>query len=170
MRRYDLAIFDRDGVLIEDGKYLADPRNIVWVSGAIRCISRLKTAGCSVVVATNQSGIARGLLTYRDVDRIHRRMQSDLAACETRIDRFYVCPFHPDARIAKYRHPDHPDRKPNPGLLLLAMRDFGVPPEASFMVGDKSSDIIAANRAGIRGIRYSGGDLGCQLATTGVML
>jgi D-glycero-D-manno-heptose 1,7-bisphosphate phosphatase len=170
MRRYGLAIFDRDGVLIEDGNYLADPQDIVWVPGAIHCISRLKKRGCSVVVATNQSGIARGLLTYGDVDRIHQRMQSDLGSHETQIDRFYVCPFHPDASVAAYRHPNHPDRKPNPGLLQRAMREFGVTPEMTFMVGDKATDVIAADRAGTHSIRYFGGDLSCQLAADGVML
>ena len=73
--------------------------------------------------------------------------------------QFYYCPFHEDAAIDTYRAVDHPDRKPNPGMILRAMREWKTDPARSFLIGDKASDVEAARRAGLRGLRFSGGDL-----------
>jgi D-glycero-D-manno-heptose 1,7-bisphosphate phosphatase len=75
-----------------------------------------------------------------------------------------MCPFHEAASIEAYRHADHPLRKPNPGMLLAAFDDFDIDREVSVMVGDRESDLAAAQAAGVRGLLYDGGDLLALLA------
>jgi D-glycero-D-manno-heptose 1,7-bisphosphate phosphatase len=110
-------------------------------------------------VVTNQSGVARGLFGLDAVERFHEAMTAELAAVGAKVDRYYVCPFHAEAVEARWRHPDHPDRKPNPGMLLRAMAEHPVDPARSVMIGDRPSDLEAARRAGVRGLLYTGGDL-----------
>jgi D-glycero-D-manno-heptose 1,7-bisphosphate phosphatase len=86
-------------------------------------------------------------------------MQDELAESGAHIDAFYHCPFHPDGTVEKYRVADHPDRKPNPGMVLRALSEWPVDRSRSFLVGDKPSDMEAAARAGLPGHRYQGGDL-----------
>jgi D-glycero-D-manno-heptose 1,7-bisphosphate phosphatase len=86
-------------------------------------------------------------------------MADQLAAKGARIDAFYHCPFHAEAVIEAYRHADHPDRKPNPGMLLRAIADLDLAPEASFMIGDNTWDVAAAEAAGVRGYLFDGSDL-----------
>jgi D-glycero-D-manno-heptose 1,7-bisphosphate phosphatase len=157
--RRPAVIFDRDGVLNVDHGYVGQVERFEWVDGARRAVARLNAAGAAVVVATNQSGVARGYFSEGDVDAVHAAMQADLARDGGRIDAFYVCPFHPDAVDASYAHPDHPDRKPNPGMVLRAIADLALDPEATVLVGDKESDLEAARRAGVRGLLFPGGNL-----------
>ncbi|HEV2363155.1 MAG TPA: HAD family hydrolase [Caulobacteraceae bacterium] len=160
------VIFDRDGVLNKDRGFLGRADDLEWIAGAKRAIARLKALGVLVIVATNQSGVGRGLFTLEDVDAVHARMQADLAADGGRIDAFYVCPFHPEAVLACFRHADHPDRKPNPGMVQRALADFGLDPTEAVLVGDQPRDIEAAVRAGVRGVLFEGGDLDAFLEQT----
>lgn len=153
------VIFDRDGVLNVDHGYVGDVERLEWMPGARAAIGRLNRAGVAVIVATNQSGIARGLFDEAAVAAVHAVMQADLANEGAHIDAFYVCPFLPDAKVAAFRHPDHPDRKPNPGMILRALADWSIDPARALVVGDKPSDLEAARRAGVRGVLFSGGDL-----------
>jgi D-glycero-D-manno-heptose 1,7-bisphosphate phosphatase len=91
-------------------------------------------------------------------------MRAELAAAGARIDAFYVCPYLPDAPVAAFAHPDHPDRKPNPGLLLRAIDDWGIDPARALMIGDSPRDLEAARRAGVRGVLFAGGDLDAFVA------
>ena len=75
------------------------------------------------------------------------------------IHAVYACPFHADAQDDRYRHPDHPDRKPNPGMLLRAIADHQIDPARSFMIGDQQTDMAAARAAGVSGFLFEGGDL-----------
>jgi D-glycero-D-manno-heptose 1,7-bisphosphate phosphatase len=86
-------------------------------------------------------------------------MSEGLAEAGARIDAFYFAPQHPEAPSDAYRHPDPPDRKPNPGMILRALSDFPIDRARSVLVGDKASDMEAARRAGVRGLRFKGGDL-----------
>ena len=162
------ALFlDRDGVLNE---YFGHPHRVEdvrWISGAREAVRAANEAGWWVFVVTNQSGVARGLFGLDDVERFHEAMAAQLAGVGARVDRFYVCPFHADAAEVRWRHPDHPDRKPNPGMLLRAMAEHPVDPVRSVLVGDRPSDLEAARRAGVRGVLYSGGDL--QALVTGLL-
>jgi len=153
------VLIDRDGVLNVDHGYVAEPERLEWVPGARRAVAALNRSGVLVIVITNQSGVARGLYDLAAVEALHARMQADLAAEDGRIDAFYLCPFHAEARVDAFRHPDHPDRKPNPGMILRAIADWGIDPGRALMIGDKDSDLEAARRAGVAGVRFDGGDL-----------
>jgi D-glycero-D-manno-heptose 1,7-bisphosphate phosphatase len=162
--RRSLAILDRDGVLNLDPGYVHRPDQLVLIEGAAAAVRRLNEAGWAVAVVTNQSGIARGLYDEAAVGRFHAAMDAALAAEGARVDAWYYCPFHPDAVVPAYRHADHPDRKPNPGMVLRALADFAVPPERAFLIGDQASDMEAARRAGVRGYLFGGGDLDALVA------
>lgn len=153
------ALFDRDGVLNVDRGYTHRPQDLAFIPGAIDAVRRLNAAGRLVLVVTNQAGVARGLYDEAAVEAFHQTMQAALLREGARIDAFYYCPFHPDAVVARYRHPDHPDRKPNPGMILKALADHDVAPDDAFLIGDRASDIEAARRARVRGHLFSGGDL-----------
>jgi D-glycero-D-manno-heptose 1,7-bisphosphate phosphatase len=153
------VIFDRDGVLNEDYGYAYDPGKLVWIEGARAAVARVNAAGGLALVATNQSGIGRGYYSEAQMGAFHDEMRRQLARAGGRIDEIYFCPFHEDAAEDRYRHPDHPDRKPNPGMILRALKDFGIEPSRALMIGDKPSDMAAAKAAGIDGYLFEGGDL-----------
>jgi len=158
-RRPRAALLDRDGVLNIDVGYAHRPDQLAFVGGAPEAVRRLNAAGWRVVVVTNQAGVARGFYDEAAVRSFHETMNAALAEQGARIDAFYYCPFHEDAVIEAYRHDDHPDRKPNPGMLLRGLADFGVAAADAFMIGDRDSDLRAAERAGVRGYLFEGGDL-----------
>ena len=153
------VFFDRDGVLNEDAGYVHRPEDLRWVAGAKAAVRRFNDLGWWVFVATNQSGVARGLFDREAVRRFHDAMADDLAAEGARVDAFYDCPYHAEATVETWRHPDHPDRKPNPGMLLRAMAEHAVDRRSSLLIGDKETDLEAARRAGIAGRLFPGGDL-----------
>ncbi|NBB13871.1 HAD-IIIA family hydrolase [Caulobacter sp. SLTY] len=168
------VIFDRDGVLNEDYGYAFEPEKLVWIPGARAAIKRVNDAGGLVLIATNQSGIGRGYYSEEQMHGFHAEMRRQLAAEGARIDEIYFCPFHEDAAEDRYRQADHPDRKPNPGMVLRALRDFGIDPKNALMIGDKPADVQAANGAGVDGYLFAGGDLDAFLvacaARTGLPL
>ena len=153
------AFLDRDGVLNEDPGYVHRPEDLRWIPGAKAAVRRFNELGWWVFVVTNQSGVARGFFEPEAVERFHAHMAEELAAEGARIDAFYDCPYLPEASVERWRHPDHPDRKPNPGLLLRAMQQHPVAREASLLIGDKERDVEAARRAGVQGWLFPGGDL-----------
>jgi D-glycero-D-manno-heptose 1,7-bisphosphate phosphatase len=153
------AFLDRDGVLIEDSGYPHLDAHLKLIPGAAAAVRRMNQAGYRTVIVTNQSGVARGLF---DEDRMHAfnaLLTARLAQDEARIDAVYACPFHADAVVERYRHPDHPDRKPNPGMILRAAAEHDIDPARSFLIGDQDSDMEAARRAGVEGLLFEGGDL-----------
>lgn len=159
------ALFlDRDGVLNEDRGYVHRWQDFCWIPGAREAVAAFNARDWWVFVVTNQSGVGRGYYPEDDVHALHARMLEELAAAGARIDAFYHCPFHPEALEDRYRHPDPPDRKPNPGMLLRAMADWPVDIARSVMVGDKEIDLEAGRRAGVRSLHFRGGDLAAFLA------
>lgn len=159
------ALFlDRDGVLNEDPGYVYRWEDFHWIEGAREAVAAFNAAGWWVFVVTNQSGVGRGYYTEADVHALHVRMTESLAEVGGHVDAYYYCPHHPDAPDPAYRHPDPPDRKPNPGMLLRAMADWPVDAARSLMVGDKDGDIEAGRRAGVRALKFKGGDLRAFLA------
>jgi D-glycero-D-manno-heptose 1,7-bisphosphate phosphatase len=153
------AFFDRDGVLNRDTGYVWRPAEIEWAPGAMEAVRLANAAGLLVVVVTNQSGVARGYYTEADVEALHAWMGEQMAAAAARIDRFYHCPFFEAGSVEAYRIADHPDRKPNPGMLLRAMADLSIDPRRAFIVGDRASDVTAGERAGVTPYLFDGGDL-----------
>lgn len=153
-----VVFFDRDRTLIEDQHYEFDAKRIRWQPGAFDALRSLVSQGWRSIVVTNQSAVARGFCTEEDVLAFHNAMSHKASSVGAMISAFEFCPFHKDAKVAQYRALDHPDRKPNPGMLL---RNLPSDPNAramSFLVGDKSSDIAAAEAAGIEGYLYRHGD------------
>ena len=153
------AFLDRDGVLIVDCGYPHRPDQLVLIPGAAEAVKRLNDAGFVTVIVTNQSGVARGLFSEDTMHGFNALLVQRLAEDGARIDAVYACPFHAEAVDARYRHPDHPDRKPNPGMLLKAVAEHDLDPARSLMIGDQASDMEAARRAGVAGYRFEGGNL-----------
>ena len=154
------ALFlDRDGVLNEDRGYVSRWEDFRWIAGAKAAVAAFNRAGWLVIVVTNQSGVGRGFYSEADMHALHARMAQDLAEVGGHIDAFYHAPQHPDAPLDAYRHPDPPDRKPNPGMILRALADWPIDKAASVLIGDKPSDLEAALRAGVRSVLFPGGDL-----------
>lgn len=153
------AFLDRDGVLIVDSGYPHRPDQLVLIPGAAEAVKRLNAAGYVTVIVTNQSGVARGMFSEETMQAFNRLLVERLAEGGGRIDAVYACPFHAEAADERYRHPDHPDRKPNPGMLLRAAADHDLDLSRSLMIGDQPSDMEAARRAGVAGYRFAEGDL-----------
>ena len=153
------AFLDRDGVLIVDCGYPHRPDQLVLIPGAAEAVKRLNDAGFVTVIVTNQSGVARGLFSEETMHGFNALLVQRLAEAGAHIDAVYACPFHAEAVDDRYRHPDHPNRKPNPGMLLKAVAEHDLDPARSLMIGDQPSDMEAARRAGVVGYRFEGGNL-----------
>lgn len=152
------VFFDRDGVLNEDTGYLYEQANFKWTAGAREAVKSVNDAGYFAFVVTNQSGVARGLYKEADIGALHIWMSEELAKIGAHIDAFEYCPHHPEASVELYRT-SCTCRKPEPGLITKIMNRFPVDSDQSFLIGDKFTDIEAANGAGIRGYLFGGGDL-----------
>ncbi|MEQ1809227.1 MAG: HAD family hydrolase [Terricaulis sp.] len=151
-----LVLFDRDGTLNVDRGYTHKPEDLIWLAGAREAVRLVNEHGSFAVVVTNQAGIGRGLYDEAAMHRFHQHMQHDLETIGARIDAFYFCPFHADAVIERYRHANHPERKPNPGMVLAALRDFDVDRQHAVLIGDQQADLEAAAAAGIVGVTANG--------------
>jgi D-glycero-D-manno-heptose 1,7-bisphosphate phosphatase len=150
------AVFlDRDGTLIEEVGYAVRPEQIRIQRGVARALARLAEAGYKLVVVTNQSGIARGLLTEEDLNVFHQKLDEQLELLGARVDVYYSCPHLPDpSQCARPELAIECDcRKPKPGLLLQAARDMEIDLRSSWMVGDTWRDIQAGQAAGTRTIK-----------------
>ena len=163
IRRRPAAFLDRDGVLIEDTGYPHDPAAVRWIAGAAEAVARLNREGFFVFVVNNQSGVARGLYPEEQVHALHRWMAARLAeAAGARVDAFEHCPHHPDAPLPAFRR-DCRRRKPAPGMVEDLLRDWPVERAGSFLIGDKPSDLAAAEAAGLPGHLFPGGNLAAFL-------
>jgi D,D-heptose 1,7-bisphosphate phosphatase len=150
------AIFlDRDNTIIEDPGYINSPDQVKLLDGVTEPLSELKAMGYKLVVVSNQSGVARGIVTEEALGQIHKRLEQLLVEKGVSLDRIYYCPYYIDGVIPKYRK-DSDWRKPNPGMLLAASKDMDINLPESWMVGDSPSDIEAGARAGCRTIMLAG--------------
>jgi D-glycero-D-manno-heptose 1,7-bisphosphate phosphatase len=156
--RRPAVFFDRDGVLNHDSGYTFEASKLQWTDGAREAVKAVNDAGYFAFVVTNQSGIARGLYEEHHVLALHRWMADDMAAIGAHVDAFEYCPDHPDGTIERYRRVSD-RRKPAPGMITDLLGRFPVDATGSFLIGDKPSDIGAADAAGLRGHFFSGGNL-----------
>lgn len=139
------AVFlDRDGTLIIDRHYLADPAGVELLPGAGEAVARLNAAGLAVILATNQSGIGRGYFTEAQYELVHARLVEELAKHGARLDAAYYSAEVQDGG------PDA-DRKPGAGMFLRAAREHGADLARSWWIGDRRRDVEAAGRFGARG-------------------
>ncbi len=150
--RRSAVFLDRDGTIIEDGGYIDHPDQARLCAGAREALRRMRRAGHVLIVASNQSGVARGLFDERAVDEVNARITSLLGG-EAAPDAFYYCPYldGPEAVVAAYRR-DSDWRKPKPGMLLAAAQEHGIDLARSWMIGDAPRDVEAGRRAGCRTI------------------
>ncbi|MGH8372024.1 MAG: D-glycero-beta-D-manno-heptose 1,7-bisphosphate 7-phosphatase [Gammaproteobacteria bacterium] len=140
-----LVILDRDGVINQDSDaYIKSPDEWIPLPGSLDAIVRLNRGGFTVVVASNQSGIGRGLFDLATLERIHRKMTAELAARGGHLDGIFFCPHAPDAGCDC--------RKPAPGLLRQIGSHYGVSLDAVPMIGDSLRDLQAAHAVGARPI------------------
>ena len=152
-----LVIFDRDGTLIEDTGYPIDPESIIWKQGALRVLAWLKAEGVAVAVATNQSGVARGYFTLEQVHAFHTAIDTTIQAESGRIDAYAICPHLIGGVVSEYAI-DCDCRKPKPGLINELLEKFQVRPENAVMIGDRDTDVLAGQDAGVKSFLYDGGD------------
>ena len=146
------AVFlDRDGTINEEVGYLSDPGGFVLISGSGKAVLKLNQAGLLVVVVSNQSGVARGYFTEDDVRRVNDRMIEELGRFGARLDGIYYCPHHPEFGDEKYRVKCR-CRKPMPGMIEEAKREFDIDVSRSFVVGDHVGDIELAQNVGASSI------------------
>ena len=150
------VLLDRDGTLTVEGEWLTRRQDLVLVPGAAAALARLAARGWKLVLVTNQSAIARGLITPAQLDEIHAELAEHLAAEGARLDAIYSCPHHPTAGSGEYRV-ECECRKPKPGLVLRAARELGLDLARCWMVGDAARDLEAGWAAGVRGILVATG-------------
>ena len=140
MRR---ALFlDRDGVINKDVGYLHRIENFEFIEGAVEACRQFQEAGYLLIVITNQAGIARGYYTEEQFHTLNDWMVAEFRESGVQLTRVYYSPYHPEQGQGKYKQ-DTFCRKPNPGLILQAQRDFDIDLSRSILVGDKESDIEA---------------------------
>lgn len=138
------VLLDRDGTIIYDRHYLADPAAVELLPGAADGLRRLRDAGCGLVVVTNQSGIGRGMFDEPTLARIHERMHALLADEEIRLDGVYFCPHTDEAACTC--------RKPKAGMAEAAARDLGFDLTSAFVVGDRWGDVALGRNVGATSI------------------
>ena len=144
------ALFlDRDGVVNEEVGYLHRAEEVRFVEGIFSLCRTAATLGYRLIVVTNQAGIARGYYSEADFEVLMEFIRGRLRAEGVELDAVYYCPFHPEHGVGKYKQ-EHEDRKPATGMLRRGVREFGVDLSESVMVGDRCSDVGAANAAGLR--------------------
>ncbi len=146
------AIFlDRDDTLIEDPGFISHPDQVKLLDGVDKSLIELLAMGYKLIVVSNQSGVARGIVSEEALGEIHNRLKQLLAEKGAPLDRIYYCPYHPDGVIEKYRK-ESDCRKPKPGMLLAAAGEMSIDLTQSWMVGNSSRDVEAGLQAGCKTI------------------
>jgi D-glycero-D-manno-heptose 1,7-bisphosphate phosphatase len=142
------VFLDRDGTIIIDKVYLNDPEQIEYLPGVFDALKSLRDAGYHFTIVTNQSGVARGLVTLENLNEIHRRIALEFGRHGIDFDGFYFAPYSVES--------NHFMRKPNPGMLTTAAEERGIDLSRSWMIGDRATDVQAGHQAGCRSILLSG--------------
>ncbi len=145
----DKAVFlDRDGVINKDHGYIYKVEDFEFIAGVFDACRHFKQLGYKLIIVTNQSGIGRGYYSESEFVALTDWVRSQFIANDCEIDSVYYCPHHPELAVAPYLI-ECKCRKPAPGMILSGIEDFNLVPSACVMIGDKPSDIVAAEAAGI---------------------
>lgn len=151
-----IAFLDRDGV-INSSKYkkgyIGHIKDFKWINGSKKAIKYLKSKKFKVVIVTNQSGVARGFFSIRDVHTLHKHLQKELIKYGTSFDKIYFCPYHKDGVVKKYKKNSNL-RKPKIGMFLKVKNIWKIDKKNSFMIGDQTTDMEFAKRARIKGYLF----------------
>ncbi len=147
---------DRDGTLIFDKNYLADPGQVEWIPGTLEALKKLSAAGFLLYIVSNQSGLARGYFGEKELETVNGRIKKDLREAGVSVEGIFYCPYHPEAKVEKYRR-DSELRKPGPGLLKKASSGEDINFSKSYMIGDKISDLKAGRKMGCRMVLVKAG-------------
>jgi len=150
--RGPVVFLDKDGTLIEDLPYNVDPRRIRFAPGAREAIRLLGAADAVLVIATNQTGVARGYFREEDLGAVEAHLAREVEALGARLAGFYYCPHVEPGAASSDLARACDCRKPEPGLIDRACRDLGLAPETAWFVGDAWMDVVAGRRAGCRTI------------------
>lgn len=151
------AVFlDRDGTINEEVGYIRELENLNLIPGAAEAIRGLNELGVAVILATNQSGVARGYYPESWIGALHERLEQLLKAEGARLDALYYCPHLPDGSVADFSYACD-CRKPEPGMLQEAAKAHHIDLSRSFMIGDKATDVEVGQRAGTQTILLTSG-------------
>jgi D-glycero-D-manno-heptose 1,7-bisphosphate phosphatase len=140
--------FDRDGTLLVEAGYLVHPSRVAPYNFAADALRKARESGYILILVTNQSAVARGYISEADLALIHRRMQDGFAPRRAELDAIYYCPHHPDGTVKEFRK-ECECRKPGVELGLRAARRFDLDLKASYVIGDKETDMVFGDRLGM---------------------
>jgi len=152
------AFFDRDGVINVDHGYVHSVDRFELIAGAAQALRLCRDAGFLIFIVTNQAGVARGYYDEAAISRLHDHLRDCLLREGASVDDIRYCPHLPDATVVRYAC-ECSWRKPAPGMILDIARHWPVDLRLSFLVGDKDSDIAAAQAAGVTGHLFTGNNL-----------
>lgn len=147
-------IFDRDGVINENLGYVGSIKNFKWCQGAIAAIKYFNKKKYNIFIVTNQSGVARGFFSEKKVKILHQFIKDQLSKNHCYINQIYYCPFHPQAKIKKYKR-DSINRKPKIGLFLQIKKNWFINNKNTYMIGDQYSDMEFAKNCKIKGFLFN---------------
>lgn len=157
MAQTDFAVFiDRDGTINVDVDFLSSPSQLQLIPRSAEAIHELNEMNIPVIVITNQSGIARGVITEQALHSVHKKMDELLLQHNAKIQAYFYCPHHPSEGIAPFVK-DCDCRKPKAGMLFDAQKKFGFDLQRSFVVGDKCIDVQTGKSVGATSIQVSTG-------------
>lgn len=143
------CFLDRDGVLIKDADYLSSPEQVELMPGSVEALKILRQHDFLIIVVSNQSGVARGMFPEESIPEVHQKIDSLLAAYSVGVDAYYYCPHYPNGSVPEYSI-ECQCRKPAPGMIIQATRDWPIDLSESFVIGDKVSDVELAENAGCK--------------------
>lgn len=142
IKKLRAIFFDRDGVLLADSRDLAKPLDVCVLPGAFEAVRLARKSGFKIVVVSNQSRVARGIITFGELRKNDIEFRKKFNAKGAKIDKAYYCPHHPDFS------PKCSCRKPEVGLFEKAVKDININIGESYMIGDQISDVAAGKKAG----------------------
>lgn len=144
-----VVFLDKDGTLVEDVPYSADPALIRLLPGVSEALRIFHAGGWRVAIVTNQSGVARGVFPESALHGVEIRLRELFAESGVPLAGFFYCPHHPEGTVPGYATTCE-CRKPSPGLILTGSKQLGVDPQDCWMIGDQVTDVEAGQRAGCR--------------------